>query len=74
MQRAVQAEFNLAEPPRPPDVADAIAIALFSPAADRPRELSAAPCSPNSDLEHPQTSVDLVARLRISRCLEAFPA
>lgn len=28
MQRAVQAEFNLAEPPRPPDVADAIAIAL----------------------------------------------
>ncbi|MCC6676185.1 MAG: crossover junction endodeoxyribonuclease RuvC [Phycisphaerales bacterium] len=28
MQRAVQAHFGLAEPPRPPDVADAIAIAL----------------------------------------------
>ncbi len=28
MQRAVQAEFNLAAPPQPPDVADALAIAL----------------------------------------------
>lgn len=28
MQRAVQAYFDLPEPPRPPDVADAIAIAL----------------------------------------------
>lgn len=28
MQRAVQTHFGLAEPPRPPDVADAIAIAL----------------------------------------------
>jgi crossover junction endodeoxyribonuclease RuvC len=28
MQRAVQARFGLAEPPSPPDVADAIAIAL----------------------------------------------
>lgn len=28
MQRAVQAHFGLAEPPNPPDVADAIAIAL----------------------------------------------
>ncbi|GMV26101.1 MAG: crossover junction endodeoxyribonuclease RuvC [Phycisphaerae bacterium] len=28
MQRAVQVQFNLAEPPSPPDVADAIAIAL----------------------------------------------
>lgn len=28
MQRAVQAQFNLAEPPSPPDVADALAIAL----------------------------------------------
>jgi crossover junction endodeoxyribonuclease RuvC len=28
MQRAVQIQFNLAEPPSPPDVADAIAIAL----------------------------------------------
>jgi crossover junction endodeoxyribonuclease RuvC len=28
MQRAVQAEFDLAEPPSPPDVADAMAIAL----------------------------------------------
>lgn len=28
MQRAVQIEFSLAEPPKPPDVADAIAIAL----------------------------------------------
>ena len=28
MQAAVQAEFNLGEPPEPPDVADAIAIAL----------------------------------------------
>ncbi len=28
MQRAVQAQWNLAEPPEPPDVADALAIAL----------------------------------------------
>lgn len=28
MQRAVQAEFGLAEPPRPADVADALAVAL----------------------------------------------
>lgn len=28
MQSAVQAQFNLAEPPNPPDIADAIAIAL----------------------------------------------
>ncbi len=28
MQRAIQARFGLAEPPRPPDVADALAIAL----------------------------------------------
>jgi crossover junction endodeoxyribonuclease RuvC len=28
MQRAVQAYFGLAEPPEPPDVADAIAIAM----------------------------------------------
>lgn len=28
IQAAVQAEFNLAEPPSPPDVADAVAIAL----------------------------------------------
>lgn len=28
MQRAVQSQFGLAEPPSPPDVADAIAIAL----------------------------------------------
>ncbi len=28
MQRAIQAEFNLPEPPNPPDVADALAIAL----------------------------------------------
>ena len=28
MQSAVQAQFNLAEPPEPPDIADAIAIAL----------------------------------------------
>lgn len=28
MQQAVQAQFNLPEPPSPPDVADAIAIAL----------------------------------------------
>ncbi len=28
MQRAVQVQFNLAEPPSPPDIADAIAIAL----------------------------------------------
>jgi len=30
MQRAVQAQCRLAEPPKPPDVADAIAIALTS--------------------------------------------
>jgi crossover junction endodeoxyribonuclease RuvC len=28
MQRAVQAQWNLAEPPEPPDVADALAVAL----------------------------------------------
>lgn len=28
MQRAVQVQFNLSEPPSPPDIADAIAIAL----------------------------------------------
>jgi Holliday junction resolvasome RuvABC endonuclease subunit len=28
MQRAIQAVWNLAEPPSPPDVADALAIAL----------------------------------------------
>ncbi len=28
MQRAIQAQWNLAEPPEPPDVADALAIAL----------------------------------------------
>ena len=28
MQRAVQSVFGLAEPPKPPDVADALAIAL----------------------------------------------
>ncbi|HLO40249.1 MAG TPA: crossover junction endodeoxyribonuclease RuvC [Phycisphaerales bacterium] len=28
MQRAVQVQFNLTEPPEPPDIADAIAIAL----------------------------------------------
>lgn len=28
IQRTVQAEFNLAQPPSPPDVADAIAVAL----------------------------------------------
>jgi crossover junction endodeoxyribonuclease RuvC len=28
MQRAIQAQWNLAEPPEPPDVADALAVAL----------------------------------------------
>jgi crossover junction endodeoxyribonuclease RuvC len=28
MQRAVQAQWKLAEPPEPPDVADALAVAL----------------------------------------------
>ena len=28
MQRAIQAQWSLAEPPEPPDVADALAVAL----------------------------------------------
>ncbi len=32
MQRAIAARFNLAEPPSPPDVADALAIALCAAA------------------------------------------
>ncbi len=41
MQRAIQARFGLAEPPKPPDVADALAIALCAAgrrgsAANRP--------------------------------------
>lgn len=30
MQRAIQARFGLAEPPRPHDVADALAVALYA--------------------------------------------
>jgi crossover junction endodeoxyribonuclease RuvC len=35
MQRAIQREFNLKEPPTPPDVADALAVALCHVLADR---------------------------------------
>jgi crossover junction endodeoxyribonuclease RuvC len=36
MQRAIQMQWNLAEPPEPPDVADALAIALCCGRAMRP--------------------------------------
>lgn len=41
MQRAVQAVFGLAEPPKPPDVADAIAIALCAARRSRLEAASA---------------------------------
>lgn len=41
IQRAVQAQWNLAEPPSPPDVADALAIALCCGMAVGTQHLSA---------------------------------
>lgn len=60
MQRAVQAVFALAEPPRPPDVADALAIALCAGqrltsgagTAPRPRRSGSSRRAPKHLLAH----------------------
>jgi crossover junction endodeoxyribonuclease RuvC len=46
MQRAIQAQWNLAEPPDPPDVADALAVALCLARSGLTDRLAAEPPGP----------------------------
>jgi crossover junction endodeoxyribonuclease RuvC len=61
MQRAIQSQWNLAAPPEPPDVADALAVALCCGRALENQADAASKTSPRRGRQIPNTSLRLPA-------------